>query len=177
MDNYYFRSERIGFRNWRETDLDRFAAMNQNEEVMQFFPKTLSEQESERSFARFIDHFLLHQFGFFAVELISNQEWIGFIGLQHVRFDSFFTPAVEVGYRLLPQHWGKGIATEGTKACIQYAFHQLQLDRVVSYTPKVNIPSQRVMQKSGMVFINEFDHPLLPVDSPLTKSVLYEIKS
>jgi RimJ/RimL family protein N-acetyltransferase len=176
MDNQYIiKSTRLGLRGWIAEDLDRLTKMNKNEEVMRFFPSTQTEEQSKAAFDRFSRHFNQYGFGFFVAETLDKKDWLGFIGMQHVSFDAPFTPAIEVGYRLLPEYWGKGYATEGTKACIQYGFDHLLLDRIVSYTPKLNLPSQRVMQKSGLKFKGEFEHPLLKDDSQLKLSVLYEI--
>jgi RimJ/RimL family protein N-acetyltransferase len=176
MDSpYILTSDRLGLRAWKKEDLKPLAQMNRNEHVMHFFPDIQTPEQSKSSYERFVRHYDLHGFCFFVAETLKDHDWIGFIGLQHVSFEAFFTPAVEVGYRLLPQYWGKGFATEGTKACIRFAFDQLNLERIVSFTPMLNLPSQYVMQRAGMSMVSDFDHPLLAEDSPLKKSVLYEI--
>ena len=86
-----------------------------------------------------------------------------------------FADAPEIGWRLLPQYWQQGYATEGAKAVLTYAFRQLRLDRLISFTACANIPSIGVMKKLGFDKVREFEHPLVPVEHPLRKHVLYEI--
>jgi RimJ/RimL family protein N-acetyltransferase len=174
--SYLFSSKRIGFRDWEKKDLELFFAMNKSKEVMHYFPKMLSNEETEALYDRIRNHFRKHGYGFYAVDDLTNGNWMGFIGFQHVRFEADFTPAVEIGYRLLPSYWGKGIATEGSLACLQHAKNHLDFDAVVSFTAKVNLPSQRVMQKIGLTFQYEFDHPLLNENDPLLRHVLYQTK-
>jgi ribosomal-protein-alanine N-acetyltransferase len=171
---YLFRSTRIGFRNWIEEDLKPFIDMNASDKVMHYFPTTLSGEETKLVYDRIQRHFQKHEYGFYAVDDISTGKWMGFIGFQHVRFEASFSPAIEIGYRLLPQYWGKGIGTEGGLACLKYAKEHLDFDQVVSFTARVNLPSQHVMEKIGLIFRYEFDHPLVRKDDPLRKHVLYQ---
>ena len=102
---------------------------------------------------------------------------MGFIGLFTADFTAHFTPATEIGWRLSSKHWGKGYATEGAKAVLHYAFGQLKLKKIVSFTPIHNIKSRRVMEKIGLKHnpINDFDHPKVALDSPLSRHVLYSL--
>lgn len=59
-------------------------------------------------------------------------------------------PTVEVGWRLHPDHWGVGLATEGGRASLEYAFDRVGLDRVISIYDPENVASGRVMAKLGM---------------------------
>jgi len=86
-----------------------------------------------------------------------------------------FSPCIEIGWRLAKEYWHQGYATEGAHAILDYAFNNLNLDKVVSFTAKSNTPSEAVMKKIGMVKIQEFQHPKLPEDHPLCWHVLYEI--
>src|SRR5690606_14340984 len=91
--------------------------------------------------------------GFWAAVLADSQEFIGFIGLNDVTRDALpapFAPAVEIGWRLAFKHWGKGYATEGAKACLQYGFETLRLKEIVSFTAVQNNRSRRVMERIGM---------------------------
>ncbi|MEM6772576.1 MAG: GNAT family N-acetyltransferase, partial [Bacteroidota bacterium] len=87
-----------------------------------------------------------------------------------------FTPCTDIGWRLHPDVWGQGLATEGARACLDFAFGELGLDQVVAVAVKQNAPSIRVMEKLGMEYDLEFIHPAL-VESPrLSRCVLYTIK-
>lgn len=175
VKKYHFQSERLGFREWSAADLPLLTAMNQSEEVMRFFPSKLTADQTILLVDRIKKHFEDHGYGFYAVDLLKTDAWIGFIGFQHVRFDSSFTPAIEIGYRLLPAFWGTGLATEGSMACLDHARENLDLKKIVSFTAKINKPSQRVMQKAGLTYQYEFDHPLLSEGDPLRAHVLYQL--
>ena len=110
--------------------------------------------------------------------MLTTGECIGFIGLEHVDFVAHFTPAIEIGWRLGFDHWGKGYATEGAKAALQYGFETLKLEEIVSFTAKTNLRSQNVMKKIGMHHDpkEDFDHPKLPDGHPLQRHVLYRLK-
>lgn len=90
-------------------------------------------------------------------------------------WESHFTPAVEVGWRLGSQYWNKGYATEGAKACVEYGFNQCGLKEIVSFTVPANIRSIRVMEKIGMMrdLNGDFAHPKLLQEHKLSKHVLY----
>ena len=106
-------------------------------------------------------------------------ELIGFIGLNYTEWQSHFTPAVEIGWRLSSQHWNKGYATEGAKAALQFGFNQCALQEIVSFTVPANIRSIRVMEKIGLSrdIKGDFAHPKLPADHPLSKHILYRLRS
>src|SRR5262249_22469352 len=99
------------------------------------------------------------------------------IGLARPSFDAHFTPAVEVGWRLAFDYWGKGYATEGAKAALAYGFGTLNLEEIVSITSVQNERSRHVMEKIGMQHTSkdDFDHPKLPKGHPLRRQVLYRI--
>jgi len=87
-----------------------------------------------------------------------------------------FAPAVELLYRLIPRFWGQGLATEGSLAALEFGFCELHLDRVVAFTVEANTGSRRVMEKVGMAYGSDFDHPSIPELSPLRRHVLYSLK-
>lgn len=150
--------------------------MNADPHVMQHFPHTLSVEESENALTGYQEHFQQRGYTYFVVETLKSAEFIGFIGLKYQDFEAPYTPAVDIGWRLLREFWGQGYATEGARRCLEYAFNTLGLDRVISHCPAVNTPSERVMQKIGMVRKGEFHHPLLEGYPELNPCVWYEIK-
>ncbi len=166
---------RLKLREWKEEDKEPFFKLNSDPRVMEFMPKLLSKEESDNFVERIKTHFHDHQYGLFAVELIENQNFIGFIGLSIPKFDTFFTPCVEIGWRLAYDYWGKGYATEGAKASLNYGFNKLSLAEIVSFTVPKNFRSRQVMERIGMKYISEFNHPLLSKGHSLEKHVLYKI--
>jgi RimJ/RimL family protein N-acetyltransferase len=172
------RTDRLRLRRWRETDLTGFAEMNADPRVMEFFPRPLNRAESDGGVKRIEAHFDERGFGLWAVEVIGTASFIGFTGLNVPSFTAPFTPCVEIGWRLAFPHWGKGYATEAARAALRFAFTELGLSEVVSFTVPANTRSRLVMEKLGMKHFPEedFDHPQLPESHPLRRHVLYRTK-
>ncbi len=172
----YIETSRLIIRSWKEEDLKEFGRLNSDEAVMRYFPKTLSEGETDAFYEAIQEEFKTHNYGLYAVEVKENREFIGFIGFHEATFDMDFTPCIEIGWRLKKEAWGHGYATEGAKACIKYGFEQLGFREIFSFTAEINKPSENVMKKLGMSYIKEFNHPRVEDKSPLYKHVLYSIK-
>ena len=170
----YIETERLILRSWNAEDLPLFIAMNKDERVMRYFPALLSDAETEAFYGRIQDEFGRKGWGLYAVEIKSTGEFIGYVGLHEIGFDADFAPGVEIGWRLAADYHNQGYATEAATAVLRSA-KELGIDRLFSFTAKINTPSERVMQKIGMTKAGEFDHPMLPGDSPLLAHVLYQI--
>ena len=176
MNNpYLIESERLGFRNWLKSDLKAIAAINADPKVMEFFPKTLSTEESASFLKRFQDHYTKHGYTYFAVELLSTGELIGFIGLAFQEYEAPFNPATDIGWRLKPSAWGQGYATEGAKRCLELAFSKWGLKEVISVCTVNNRSSEKVMQKLGMEKQGGFKHPALKDYPHLEDCIWYKI--
>jgi RimJ/RimL family protein N-acetyltransferase len=160
-------------REWRDSDRDPFAAMNADALVMEHFPSPLTRTESDALAGRNRAHIELHGFGLWAMEIPEVTAFAGFVGLAVPAFDVPFAPAVEVGWRLARDHWGRGYATEGARAALAFAFGPLGLKEVVSFTVPSNVRSLAVMRKIGMSYRGEFDHPRLEPTHPLRRHVWY----
>jgi RimJ/RimL family protein N-acetyltransferase len=172
------RTPRLVLRQWREADLEPFAALNADPEAMRYFPAPLTRAESDALAARARAAIEERGYGWWAVEVVGAAPFIGFIGLAEPSFEAHFTPAVEVGWRLAREHWGKGYATEGARAALAFGFDELALDEIVSFTSVLNEPSWRVMERLGMTHdpAGDFDHPRLPPGHPLRPHVLYRLR-
>jgi ribosomal-protein-alanine N-acetyltransferase len=164
-------------RRWRDADREPFAALNADPVVMEFFPALLSRAESDAFVDRIEETFDRNGWGLWAIEVAADGTFAGYVGLWPAVFESDFTPAVEIGWRLAAACWGRGYAPEGARAALAFGFDTLGLDEIVSFTTVGNIRSQRVMQKIGMTRDPEddFDHPNLPAGHPLRRHVLYKI--
>ena len=172
-------TERLLLRPWRNADLDALAEMNADERVMEHFPSTSSREQSKASMAGIRGHFDQYGYGFWAVEVKGGDPFIGFVGLRRlVAFDVHFTPAVEIGWRLAHASWRQGYASEAASASLRFAFLELGLDEVVSFTSTANHRSRAVMERIGMhhAAVDDFDHPHLPEGHPLRCQVLYRIR-
>ncbi len=170
-------TERLILRDWKRSDRKPFARINADPRVMEFFPQTLSREESDVVVDRIEEHFRRHGFGLYAAELKDEGRFIGFTGIAIPRFEARFTPCVEIGWRLAAEYWGKGLATEAARAVLEHGFESLAFDKVVSFTVPANTRSLRVMEKLGMTrgTADDFDHPNLPKGHPLRRHVLYRI--
>lgn len=158
---YIFKSKRLGFRDWLESDLDELVKMNSDEEVMEYFPKTLTKKESEKLFERLKLHYQNNRYTYFATEILANSQFIGFIGLAFQEYQTEYTPAVDIGWRLKKSAWGKGFATEGAKRCLEYGFKELNINEIISVCTTNNYKSENVMKKIGMTKLGFFKHPKL----------------
>jgi RimJ/RimL family protein N-acetyltransferase len=170
-------TERLTLRRWVETDREPFVRMNRDPSVMEFFPGLLSRGQSDAMVDGIEAHFEEKGFGLWAAELRENADFIGYIGLAIPRFEAAFTPCVEIGWRLAPAYWGRGLATEGARAVVRHAFEALGLQALVSFTVPANVRSRGVMVRLGMRHDSrgDFDHPLLPVGHVLRRHVLYRL--
>lgn len=168
---------RLVLRPWREEDLAPFAELNADPVVMAHFPSTLSRSQSDALVERIEEARRRDGFGLWAVEVPGAVPFAGFVGLSRVLFPAHFTPAVEDGWRLARDHWGRGYATEGARAALDMAFGPLRLDQVVSFTSSGNRRSRRVMERLGMVHdpADDFEHPGLPAGHRLRPHVLYHL--
>ena len=164
---------RLILRNWQETDIEPFIAMNSDPEVMRFFSSTLDAEQTRRFYDVIQQEFSEYGYGLYAAEEKSSGAFMGFIGFHWARMDMDFCPCVEIGWRLARKYWGKGYATEGAKVCLQYGFDRHGFDKVYSFTAVGNVPSQRVMQKIGMHQELYFDHPDIPEEHPQRAQVCY----
>lgn len=127
-------ADRLILRRWRDSDREPFAEIHSDRRVMEFFPNTLSREDSDRFVDRIEAHFQKHELGLFAAELCANHTFIGYIGLAVPSFAAAFTPCVEIGWRLSADQWGQGLATEGARELMGFAFGTRKLDSLVSYT-------------------------------------------
>jgi len=179
--NNMIKTERLLLRPWQKEDLEPFAQLNADAKVREFFFKLLSREESDHSVKMMSEHIDRCGWGFWAASLIQTGEFIGFIGLEDVHLKAHFsqTPAIEIGWRLAFNHWGKGYATEGAFAALNYGFDTLKLKEIVSYTTEHNKRSRNVMEKIGMHYDaqGDFDHPNIPEGHLLKKCVLYRLEA
>ncbi len=177
MSNIELHTDRLILREWRDEDLEPFAALNSDPEVMRYMPKLLSREDSDERVGQIREHFERHGFGLWAVEVRGAQPFAGFVGLSVPQYETLFTPCVEVGWRLAREVWGYGYATEAARAALGFGFTRIGLIEIVSFTVPDNQRSRRVMERLGMTHDpnGDFEHPLLPEGHPLRRHVLYRL--
>src|SRR5215831_5989604 len=153
--------EQVILRQWRDSDLEPYAAMNANPEVMRYFPSPLNREQSEASLAR--QRSLIEQRGWGLWALDVDGAFAGFTGLAVPGFEATFMPCVEVGWRLRREYWGRGIAYRGALQALEYGFSMLKLPEIVSFTAAENASSRRLMQRLGFIHdaTSDFEHPFI----------------
>lgn len=171
------KTERLILRQWQKEDFIVFQKLTSDSEVMHYFPSLLTEEESDALAQRFHDLIAHRGWGFWAIEEKVSGRFIGYVGLHEPASDLPFKPCVEIGWRLLKEHWGKGYASEAGKEALRFAFEELKLDEVVSFTAVINHRSEALMRRLGMRNKSEnFEHSALPKGHRLREHVLYGIK-
>lgn len=144
-------TERLRLRPWVAGDIEPLAAIFAEPEVWRYpFGRAFTREESERFLTRQMEHWDTHGFGTWAADLKEEERLVGYIGLSVPTWLPAVLPAVEVGWRLHPGHWGRGLATEGGRASLGYGFESLGLDRIIAIFMAENVASVRVMEKLGM---------------------------
>ena len=171
------RTPRLLLRPWRPSDLPAFAELNADPVVMRFFPAPRSRAASDTQAVNAMAALAGRGWGLWAVERPGLAPFIGFIGLSEPNFEAWFTPCVEIGWRLAKAHWGLGLAPEGARAVLDLALGPLGMQEVVSFTSEINLPSIRVMEKLGLLRAPQgFEHPGIPAGHPLRSHVLYRTR-
>lgn len=170
-------TERLVLRRWKPRDTGPFAVLNADPEVMEHFPDILTSEESSEMMRRIDLHFDEFGFGLWAVEIKWAKRFIGFCGLAVPTFQTPFTPAVEIGWRLARDQWGSGYATEAARAATDFGFEEADLSQILSWTIPDNQRSQGVMERIGMTRAPEldFDHPRFIDDERLRRHVVYRM--
>ena len=170
-------TERLLLRHWRASDSEAFAAMNADPDVMRHFPGTLQAEASDALLHRISSELDERGWGLWALEERASGRVLGFTGLSPVPFAAPFAPAVEIGWRLVRSHWGRGLASEAARASLKYGFGALSLHEIVAFTFVGNERSRAVMRRLGMTHdpADDFEHPLIAEGHPLRPHVLYRL--
>lgn len=173
-------TERLYLRQWQASDFAVFAEINADPEVMKYFPKLLTPKVSDIIASKCQQLIANQGWGLWAVCLKDrskeNGAFIGFVGLNDTHADMSFAPAVEIAWRLHKDYWGQGYATEAARAALNFAFTELSLDEVVSFTAVINKRSQLIMERIGMMDTRaNFYHPALNPNHRLAEHVLYNM--
>ncbi len=172
-----FKTDRLHLRQWQDSDLAPFAQLNGDPIAMAYFPNPLTLEESNALADRCRSLIAAQGWGFWAVEHQASQQFIGLVGLHRPDYALPFAPCVEIGWRLLPQYWGQGFATEAARSVLQVGFTQLEFPSIVSFTAIANQRSQTVMKRLGMQFAGTFEHPKVPEGHWLRPHCWYELST
>jgi RimJ/RimL family protein N-acetyltransferase len=154
----FLETERLLLRRFTSDDLDALVELDSDPDVMRYSnggrPTSREETQTQvlPAFLKYYERFA--GFGFWAAVEKSSGEFIGWFHLRPLPGQPEDEP--ELGYRLRRSAWGRGYATEGSRALICYAFDELKVRRVFATTMTVNVASRRVMEKSGLRYVRTF---------------------
>jgi RimJ/RimL family protein N-acetyltransferase len=170
---------RLLLRPFGPADLAPFAALNAHPLVVESLGSSPTRAESDAMVTYFTGELEREGWGLWAIELVESGTFVGMAGLHRVSPHYPFAPAVEIAWRLDPAHWGHGYATEAALGALSYGFDVGGLGEIVAFTTTLNLRSQAVMQRIGMIrdVAADFDHPSMPEDSPLRRHVLYRAQA
>jgi RimJ/RimL family protein N-acetyltransferase len=142
-------TERLRLRFMEERDLDPIAAIFADAETMKYIGegKVFNRNETWRSIASALGHWLLKGYGMWAVERRDTNELVGRVGF----LDPEGWPGFELGWIVARPHWGRGYASEAARAAYDYAIATLRRERVISLIRPGNERSMRVADKLGFV--------------------------
>jgi RimJ/RimL family protein N-acetyltransferase len=172
-------TERLILRTWQEEDIEAYYQINQDPKVIEFLAGSMTREQVSDFIAKTNKDQQKHRYCFWALELKDAHELIGFVGLRYINFNLPFTPAVEIGWRLGSKYWGKGYASEGAKASLDFGFNKIGLEEIISFTATINKCSMAVMERIGMKrdTNGDFAHPKLAANHPISQHVLYRIEN
>ncbi len=171
-------TDRLLLRSWRDDDVEPFAAMCADAEVMRHLNGPIGRDEAAAIVKRqqaLIDR---HGHGFWAVERKEDGALLGFCGLRlggHP--DTPVSRELEIGWRLRRDAWGQGYAREAAEASLAWGWANLPHSRVAAWTVAANTASWGLMLRLGMTHRPEldFDHPLFAEGHPLRRHLVYAI--
>jgi RimJ/RimL family protein N-acetyltransferase len=154
----FLETEHLVLRRFAHDDVDNLVELDGDPEVMRYItggrPTSRDEIQSD-VLPAFLGYYERYPgYGFWAAVERSTGSFIGWF---HFRAAKGAPPGeVELGYRLRRSAWGKGYATEGSRALIDRGFSELGVQRVVAFTMVVHVASRRVMEKAGLKFVRTF---------------------
>ncbi|RKN39669.1 GNAT family N-acetyltransferase [Micromonospora endolithica] len=170
-------TERLTLRHWRESDLDPWAAVNADPEVMRFLGPPLTPQRSTAAARRWQEVLDRRGYGFWAVEVRDTGEFVGVTGLDRMDEGMPFS-GVEVGWRLARPAWGHGYATEAARAALAYGFDTVGLPEILAVVTAPNARSHALARRLGMTTdpAEDFDHPRV-TDERLRRHVIHRLRA
>jgi RimJ/RimL family protein N-acetyltransferase len=150
-------TERLLLRGWRDEDVEPYARLCADPEVMKYIGggATLTLEESGTQISWFVRHWEERGFGPWVVEEKASGAFIGFTGLVYQDEWTEGEHKTEVGWRVGRSYWGQGLATEAAMASVRYGFEELSLERIISIIQPENVASRRVAEKAGLTLRGE----------------------
>jgi RimJ/RimL family protein N-acetyltransferase len=156
-EKIHVETSRLLLREFREDDAEVYWRLGNDARIIQYtHDPPLVDVEAALQLMRShpLADYQRHGFGRWACVLKETGAVIGFAGLKHLPN----LGEVDLGYRFLPEYWGRGLATEASRAAIGYGFQVLQLDHIIGLVHPMNIASVRVLEKAGMRKVDTIDY-------------------
>jgi RimJ/RimL family protein N-acetyltransferase len=177
MADFRLETDRLVLRAWRDSDLDMLRALCADPEVMRYLGPPQSRRELAAALARQQGYQSDKGHSFWPIERKVDGLFLGFCGLQPGAQGAPVNGAVEIGWRLRADAWGKGYAREAAVASLAWAWASLSTPEVVAITTIGNTRSWGLMKRLGMTRDprEDFDHPALPEGDPLRPHFIYRI--
>lgn len=171
------KTKKLILRQWQESDFPFYAKLTADREIMKFFPRTLSLEESTFTAKKFMKLIANRSWGFWAVEEKSSGKFIGYAGLHAPQTQFPFSPCVEIAWRMPEKYWENGYALEAGKEILTCAFKTIGLEKVLYFSSIHNVKAEEIVKELGMLKQEEnFYHPFVERGHKLSEHYLYEIK-
>ena len=150
-------TERLLLRGWRDGDIEPYARLCADPEVMRFIGNgsTLTPEGSGEQISRFLRHWEERGFGLWALEERESGAFVGFAVLVHQEEWTEGEHRTEVGWRLDRAFCGRCLATEAAKASVSHGLEHIGLERIISIIQPENGASRRVAEKAGLTLRGE----------------------
>ncbi len=148
---YLFETARLGLRPILASDAEEMFILNSDWDVVKYTGDVpFKSIEEARTFISNYDHYEKYGYGRWLVALKDTHETLGWCGLKNHN-DEF----IDIGFRFMKKHWGKGFATESALACINYGFENLGMTEIIGRAMPENEASIAVLKKLGMKYFKQ----------------------
>jgi len=162
-ENYFLRSERLGFRCWAKEDLTLARELWGDIEVTRYFGGPFSEEEMRGRLEREISRMEEYGFEYWPIHLLADDEHVGCCGLRPYRLEERIP---ELGFHLKPKYWGRGLAPEAARAVIESAFVTMGVKGLSAGHHPENLASKKVIEKLGFRYSHEEFFATLGMEIP-----------
>ena len=170
-------TEHLILRQWKEEDLTPYAKLTSSKEVMKYFPKTLTAEQSNTAARKFTKLLEERSWGFWVVEKKSSGAFLGYAGLHVPKTQFPFSPCVEIAWRMEDKYWDNAYVVETGEKIIDYAFEVLGLEELVYFSSIQNEKGETLAKALGMKREDKsFNHPFVELEHTLSEHYLYRIK-
>lgn len=156
MENYIIETEQLALRELTMNDFQTWHQILSDEETMQYYSRAFDMDKTRSWIDWNLDNYSRYGFGLWAIILKETNQFIGDCGItmQNIHGDGNLFP--EIGYHIDKQFWCKGYASQAAKACLRYAFENMDYNEIFCYQKWTNIPSRKVAEKMGMSLREEY---------------------